>query len=111
MPTRASRSCTGTCSSAAARAGSPPRGDAAGAPLWWPGGKIAGEYLPRWLAEHGLAAQAVREPPRPGVPVNRPLSELEGPEARYLYDLARQFRTDDPALAALGRRMHETEDR
>ena len=88
-----------------------PGGDAAGAPLWWPGGKIAGEYLPRWLAEHGLAAQAVREPPHPGVPVNRPLSELEGPEARYLYDLARQFRTDDPALAALGRRMRETENR
>ena len=88
-----------------------PGGDAAGAPLWWPGGKIAGEYLPRWLAEHGLAAQALSEPPRPGVPVNRPLSELEGPEARYLYDLARQFRTDDPALAALGRRMRATEER
>ena len=88
-----------------------PGGDAAGAPLWWPGGKIAGEYLPRWLAEHDLAAEAVREPPRPGVPVNRPLSELEGPEARYLYDLARQFRTDDPALAALGRRMRESEER
>jgi hypothetical protein len=25
------------------------RGDAEGAPLWWPQGKIAGEYLPRWL--------------------------------------------------------------
>ena len=35
------------------------RGDAAGAPLWWPTGKVAGEYLPRWLAEHGLAPQAV----------------------------------------------------
>ena len=30
------------------------RGDAEGAPLWWPHGKIAGEYLPRWLAEHGI---------------------------------------------------------
>jgi len=43
--------------------------------------------------------------------VNRPLSELKGPEAQYLYDLARQFRTDDPALAALGRRMRESEER
>ena len=31
------------------------RGDAEGAPLWWPQGKIAGEYLPRWLSEHGVA--------------------------------------------------------
>ena len=43
--------------------------------------------------------------------MNRPLSELEGPEARYLYDVARQFRTDDPALAALGRRMRVSEER
>src|SRR5829696_1095749 len=33
------------------------RGDAEGAPLWWPAGKVAGEYLPRWLAEHGVAPQ------------------------------------------------------
>ena len=32
------------------------RGDAEGAPLWWPQGKIAGEYLPRWLTEHGVDA-------------------------------------------------------
>jgi len=88
-----------------------PGGDAAGAPLWWPGGKIAGEYLPRWLAEHDLAPQAIREPPRPGVPVHRPLSELRDPAAQYLHDLAREFRGDDPALAALGRRMRATEDR
>ena len=39
--------------------------------------------------------------------MRRPLSTLRGPEAQYLYDLARQFRTDDPELAALGRRMRE----
>ena len=34
------------------------RGDAEGAPLWWPHGKVAGEYLPRWLAEHGVEPEA-----------------------------------------------------
>src|SRR6185295_13853569 len=34
------------------------RGDAEGAPLWWPQGKIAGEYLPRWLTEHGVTPPA-----------------------------------------------------
>jgi sulfide:quinone oxidoreductase len=48
-----------------------PRGDAPGAPLWWPAGKVAGEYLPRWLAEHGLAPQAVHAPPRGAIAVSR----------------------------------------
>jgi sulfide:quinone oxidoreductase len=70
------------------------RGGAAGAPLWWPAGKIAGEHLPRWLAEHGLApAAAPAPPPVAGVEVRRPLSALRGAEAQYLYDLARQFRS------------------
>jgi sulfide:quinone oxidoreductase len=87
------------------------RGDDQGAPLWWPAGKVAGEYLPRWLAEHGIAPQALRSPPRGGIDVRRPLSTLRAPEHQYLYDLARQFRTDDPEIAALGRRMHETRSR
>jgi hypothetical protein len=88
------------------------RGDAEGAPLWWPAGKVAGEYLPRWLAEHGLAPQAAQEPPQEqGITIRRPLREMEGPEARYLYDLAREFRSADPAIAALGRRMHQARER
>jgi sulfide:quinone oxidoreductase len=81
------------------------RADVDTAPLWWPAGKVAGEYLPRWLAEHGVAPAAAHEPPAGGVGVRRPLSTLRGAEAQYLYDLARQFRTDDPEIAALGRRM------
>jgi hypothetical protein len=57
------------------------RGDAAGAPLWWPSGKLAGEYLPRWLVEHGVVPQAAEAPPQDGVSVERPLHELHGPEA------------------------------
>ena len=88
------------------------RGDGEGAPLWWPAGKVAGEYLPRWLAEHGVAPQAAEEPPAPvGVEVRRPMSELRGPEAKHLYDVARQFRSGDPAIAALGRRMREIRSR
>ena len=88
-----------------------PSGDSQGAPLWWPAGKIAGEHLPRWLAEHGLAARAVQAPPTRGsLPVERSLSVMAGPEAQYLHDLAREFRTDDPALARLGRQMHAASD-
>jgi sulfide:quinone oxidoreductase len=87
------------------------RGDADAAPLWWPAGKVAGEYLPRWLAEHHIAPQGAHEPPTEGVAVRRPISAMRGAEAQYLYDLARQFRTDDPQIAALGRRMRETRER
>jgi sulfide:quinone oxidoreductase len=69
------------------------KGGAAGAPLWWPQGKVAGEYLPRWLAEHGMAPPAAQEPPDEGITVRRPLSAMRGAEAQYLLDLARQFRS------------------
>jgi sulfide:quinone oxidoreductase len=83
------------------------RGDAEGAPLWWPQGKVAGEYLPRWLTEHGVAPPAAEEPADEGITVHRPLGELRGPEVEYLSGLAREFRSADPAIASLGRRMRE----
>jgi sulfide:quinone oxidoreductase len=84
------------------------RADVDSRPLWWPAGKVAGEYLPGWLAEHGVAPAAAHEPPPGGVDVRRPLRDVRGAEAQYLYDLARQFRTDDPEIAALGRRLRAT---
>ncbi len=87
------------------------RGDAEGAPLWWPAGKVAGEYLPRWLAEHGVAPQGAAEPPEEGITIRRSLREMQGAEAQYLYELAREFRSADPAIGRLGRRMHEARDR
>ena len=84
---------------------------AAGAPLWWPHGKVAGEHLPRWLAEHGVAPPAAEAPPDEGITVRRPLSAMRGAEAQYLFDLARQFRSSDPAIASLGRRMREMRER
>ena len=87
------------------------RGDAEAAPLWWPQGKVAGEYLPRWLAEHGVAPPAAEEPTAEGMTVHRPLREMQGPELEYLHELARQFRSADPAIAALGHRMRETRER
>jgi sulfide:quinone oxidoreductase len=87
------------------------RGDAEAAPLWWPQGKIAGEYLPPWLAEHGVTSPARQEPPGDGVTVNQPLSRASSAEAQYLASLARQFRSADPAIASLGRRMREARDR
>jgi sulfide:quinone oxidoreductase len=80
------------------------RGDAEGAPLWWPAGKVAGEYLPRWLAKHEIAPQGAEEPPQQkGITIRRPLRDMQGPEARYLYELARQFRAADPAIGTLRR--------
>ena len=75
---------------------------------------MAGEHLPRWLAEHGVAPPAAAaEPPdeEGAVTIRRPLSAMRGAEAQYLYDLARQFRSADPAIASLGRRMREQRDR
>ena len=40
-----------------------PAGGAAAAPLWWPQSKVAGEYLPRWLADHGFAPPPGGTPP------------------------------------------------
>jgi len=87
------------------------RGDGEAAPLWWPAGKVAGLYLPRWLAEHGLAPQGAAEPPSDGVEIKRPLRHVRGAESQYLYDLGRRFGPTDPAVASLGRRMHELRDR
>ncbi len=87
------------------------RGDAEGAPLWWPHGKVAGEYLPRWLAEHGVTPPASESPPEGGVTISRPLRALRGQEAQYLYELGRQYRIADPDIASLGRRMRETRSR
>jgi hypothetical protein len=42
------------------------------------------------------------------VTIERPLRELHGPEADYLFDVARRYGGSDPAIAALGRRMRET---
>ena len=86
------------------------RGDAEGAPLWWPQGKIAGEYLPRWLTEHGVTPPAAEEPDE-GITVHRPISEIRGPELEYLHGLAREFRSADPAIASLGRHMREARER
>jgi sulfide:quinone oxidoreductase len=87
------------------------RGDADGAPLWWPQGKVAGEYLPQWLANHGVAPPASHAAPQGGVTINRTLTAMRGAEAQYLFDLARRLDSTDPAIAALGRRMHQTRDR
>lgn len=68
------------------------RGDAEGAPLWWAQGKVAGEYLPRWLAEHIVAPAAGAGPPAGGLAIHRGLRAVRGAEAQYLVDLARSTR-------------------
>ncbi|HET9738352.1 MAG TPA: FAD-dependent oxidoreductase [Solirubrobacteraceae bacterium] len=84
------------------------RGDAEAAPLWWPQGKIAGEYLPRWLGKHGIAPPGGAPAPEgEGVTVERSLRALRAPEYQYLFELGRQYRIADPEVASLGRRMRE----
>jgi hypothetical protein len=36
---------------------------------------------------------------------------LKAPEYQYLHELGREYRSDDPAIAALGRRMAEAKSR
>jgi len=80
-------------------------GDGEGAPLWWPQGKVAGSYLPRWLAEHGFAppASAV-EAPSEGIEVRRPVRAI-AEESQSLFDVRRKYRIADGDLASLGRQM------
>jgi sulfide:quinone oxidoreductase len=87
------------------------RGDDEGAPLWWPHGKVAGHYLPRWLAENGVVTPATEEPPETGITVERSMRALRAPEYQYLHQLGREYRSDDPAIAALGRKMREMRSR
>jgi sulfide:quinone oxidoreductase len=66
-------------------------GDGDAAPLWWPSGKVAGEHLPRWLAEHGVAPGAAASgTPGGGVEVDRTLAAMRAVEARYVHELARR---------------------
>jgi sulfide:quinone oxidoreductase len=66
------------------------RGRGEGAPLWWPHGKIAGEHLPRWLAENGIVVNGPE--PSEGVVVRRSLRALRAPEYQYLLELGRAYR-------------------
>ena len=72
---------------------------------------MAGEYLPRWLTEHGVAPPTGEKPPGEAITVHRPLSELPGREVEYLRSLAREFRSADPAIAELGRHMRQARER
>ena len=64
-----------------------------------------------WLT--GSLGVAAAEPPGDdaGVTVRQPMHSLHGPEAQYLFELGRQYRSGDPAIAALGRRMREMRER
>jgi sulfide:quinone oxidoreductase len=87
-----------------------PSADAQSAPLWSPEGKVAGEYLPRWLADHGFMPPAP-PPPDEGIRVRRHVRAMTGAEAQYLFDLRRRYRINDPALASLGRTMRAMQSR
>ncbi len=88
-----------------------PAAGEAGAPLWWSRGKVAGEYLPRWLTTHGIVAPDEEAPPgaEAAVEVAQPVAAMRA-EAGYLYELGRQYRIDDAALQSLGRRITRTRD-
>jgi len=82
------------------------------APLWWPQGKVAGEYLPPWLAAHGFAPSAPAAPPEgEGLAIRRSVRAMAGAEAQYLFDLRRRYRISDPAIGSLGRQMRAMESR
>jgi hypothetical protein len=39
------------------------------------------------------------------VTIHQPLSAVPEEEAKYLFDVGRRYRIDDPAIASLGRQM------
>jgi sulfide:quinone oxidoreductase len=86
------------------------RGEGEGPPLWWPQGKVAGEYLPRWLASHGFAGAPAVEAPDEGIEVRRPVREMAA-EAKHLFDVGRRYRIADPEIASLGRAMRSMRSR
>jgi len=90
-----------------------PSGDAKSAPLWRAEAKVSGEYLPRWLAEHGFAPPptASPAPADDGIPIRRHVRAMAGAEAQYLFELRRRYRVNDPAIASLGRAMRAMESR
>jgi hypothetical protein len=73
-------------------------------------GQGRGRVPARWLTEHAVAPPAAEEPADEGLTVHRPLSEVRGAELAYLNGLAREFRSADPAIAALGRHMREARE-
>jgi sulfide:quinone oxidoreductase len=80
-----------------------------GAPLWAAQGKVAGEYLPRWLTEHGIL-EPEEAPPGEAVEIAQPIAAM-GPAASRLYELGSRYRIDDAQLAALGRRIRDAKRR
>jgi hypothetical protein len=81
-------------------------------PLWWPTGKVAGHYLPRFLGERGDAPPLAPEPPADEGIVVRRRFDLRGPEASWLYDVTKPLRRGDSAeVREFGRRMHEEQRR
>ena len=85
------------------------RGDAEGAPLWWPQGR-------RWSSTCRAGSRStasLRPPPRsPGRGDHGPPPAQRSArrEVEYLRDLAREFRSADPAIAALGRHMRQARE-
>ena len=82
---------------AATRRGAP------GAPLWWPGGKVAGEYLPRWLTEQGITPPPAAAPPE-GLTVRRPLRAMSAPRRSTCTSSRASSARRTPAVASLGGR-------
>jgi sulfide:quinone oxidoreductase len=70
-----------------------PDGGEGGAPLWWSRGKVAGEYLPRWLTTHGVVEADDEDAGAhadAAVEVVQPVAAMRA-EAAYLAELGRRF--------------------
>ena len=52
--------------------------------LWWPAGKVAGQYLPRWLAEHGVAPTATKVMPAGGMRIHQSLDGMRDAHAQHV---------------------------
>ena len=52
--------------------------------LWWPAGKVAGQHLPRWLAEHGVAPTATKVMPAGGMRIHQSLDGMRDAHAQHV---------------------------
>jgi len=67
------------------RATQPPDGaDDERALLWWPADKIAGQHLPRWLAEQGVAPTATRVMPAGGMRIHQSLEGMREAQPQHV---------------------------
>jgi sulfide:quinone oxidoreductase len=73
------------------------------APIWRPGGKVSGRWLPAYVGDERPAP----EPPSGGVPVRITAADVRAAQPHALFDLSEPVHPNSPDLRRLGSLMHD----